>query len=192
MKEMIKCVAFILATLVVVPFVLGVKIEKITSNGDSFFQGSSQLLSLIPFRFGQFLRAAFYAHSCPNTAREITISFLTLFSHTDTEVGKHVYIGPQSNIGSCSIGNDCLIGSGVHILSGKHQHDTSDMTRPFRLQGGTYEKINIGENCWIGNQATIMANVGANSIVAAGAVVVETVEPNSIVAGNPARLLRTR
>jgi len=63
---------------------------------------------------------------------------------------------------------------------------------PIRNQGGTIEKIEIGENCWIGNNATVMADIGSHSIIAAGSVVVNQVPAKSIVAGNPARVVKTR
>ena len=192
MKASLKAAVFAVACVLISPLVLGVWLERACSKHENFFKGASQLLSLAPFHFGTYLRAAFYANACTNVDQEITIGFLTLLSHSDTELGKHVYIGAQSNIGSCSLGRDCLLGSGVHILSGKKQHDFSHPDQPIRLQGGVYEKIQIGENCWIGNNVTVMANIGANSIIAAGAVVVDDIPPNVIVAGNPARVLRER
>lgn len=192
MRERAKLLSFWLATLCVLPLYLPWLLFRRVADGDVYFQGASQLLSLVPFRIGVYLRAAFYARACPDADREIVIGFLTLLSHADTDIGRNVYIGPQSNIGSCSLGRDCLLGSGVHILSGKRQHFFAKEGVPLREQGGVIEKIRIGENCWIGNHATIMAGVGADSIVAAGAVVVEEVPPRSVVAGNPARVIRTR
>ena len=191
-KEVIKHGLFVFASIIISPLLVGIWIEKTWGENESFFKGSSQLLSLAPFRIGTYLRCAFYANACTNVDRENTIGFLTLFSHTDTEIGKHVYIGPQSNIGSCRIGRNCLLGSGVHVLSGRKQHNISDPEKPIRLQGGSYEKITIGENCWIGNQATVMADIGSNTVVAAGAVVVDDLPSGAIVAGNPARVLRLR
>ena len=192
MRAKLKVVIFTLASILISPLLLGVWIERAYSKHENIFKGASQFLSLAPFHFGTYLRSAFYAHACTSVDRETTIGFLTLLSQSDTEIGKHVYIGAQSNIGSCRLGRDCLIGSGVHILSGKRQHDFSNRDQPIRLQGGVYQKIQIGENCWIGNQATILANIGAHSIVAAGAVVVDDIPPNVIVAGNPARVLREK
>jgi len=191
-RSYLKYGAFILGSMIVLPLLLGVWLERVSGRKESFFRGSSQFLSLIPFRFGQILRAAFYKHVCTNVDREIIVGFLTLFSHSDTDIGKHVYIGAQSTIGSCSIGQDRFLVTAVHVLSGKHQHGTADSSLPMRLQGGIFEKIKIGENCWVGNQATIMANVGNNTIVAAGANIVDAMAADSVVAGNTARVLRSR
>lgn len=162
------------------------------SKSEGVFQGFSQLLSLVPGKVGVYLRASFYSLACPNTSDEISIGFLTIFSHRNTTIGPGVYIGPQCNIGKCFIGPNTLIGSGVHILSGSQQHNFEDLSAPIQEQGGAFTKITIGEDCWLGNQALIMANLEEKSIVAAGSVVTKTFEKGAIVAGNPARVISNR
>jgi acetyltransferase-like isoleucine patch superfamily enzyme len=103
-----------------------------------------------------------------------------------------VYIGPQCNIGACVIEKDCLLGSGVHILSGKQQHNFDDLDKPIREQGGHFSPITLGEDTWVGNGAIIMANVGKKCIVAAGAVVTKDIPDFAIVAGNPAAIIKMR
>jgi len=127
-----------------------------------------------------------------NCEQDVAIAFGTLFSQIDTEIACGTYIGPQCNIGSCIIGRDCLFGSGVHILSGKNQHNIDDPVTPIRDQGGKLTKIRIGQNSWIGNCALVMADVGDGCVVAAGAVVVHPVADNTIVAGNPAKVIKSR
>jgi len=192
MKFLLKKLAFLFSSIVVSPLVTVFYLLQHLSSAQSFFQGCSQLLSIVPFRVGVYLRAAFYKHTCHNVDREISVGFMTLLSQSNTDIHKNTYIGSQCNIGSCSIGKDCLLGSGVHILSGKNQHNFSDLDTPIRNQEGIITKIEIGENCWIGNNATVMANIGPNSIIAAGSVVVDQVPEKSIVAGNPARVVKTR
>lgn len=53
---------------------------------------------------------------------------------------------------------------------------------------GHYGRIRIGDNSFIGMDATIMPNVsiGCNCIVGAGSVVYESVPDDTVVAGNPA------
>ena len=63
---------------------------------------------------------------------------------------------------------------------------------PIKQQGGTFHKVTIGSNCWIGNGAIVMADIGDGSIVAAGSVVTEPVPKKAIVGGNPARLIKQR
>ena len=74
----------------------------------------------------------------------------------------------------------------------KHQHNFDDPDTPIKQQGGTFHKVTIGSNCWIGNGAIVMADIGDGSIVAAGSVVTEPVPKKAIVGGNPARLIKQR
>ncbi len=161
------------------------------SSRDSVFQSFMQFLSLAPGKIGSYQRNALAHWVIKHWHWNSYIGFGALFSHTDTAIGEGVYIGPQCNIGKCSIGKDTLLGSGVHILSGKKQHDFARSDVPIRDQGGVFEKISIGENCWIGNGAIVMASVGNGSIVAAGAVVVNDVPHGVIVGGNPAKVIKT-
>jgi acetyltransferase-like isoleucine patch superfamily enzyme len=57
----------------------------------------------------------------------------------------------------------------------------------------TTRPVIIGDNVWIGMNATILKGVriGDNSVVAAGSVVTKSVEPNTVVAGNPAVPIKT-
>lgn len=156
------------------------------------FAACSQLLSLLPGKTGSYLRNSFFHLTMTHCEQGVVIAFGTLFSQFDTEISHGTYIGPQCNIGSCKIGQDCLFGSGVHVLSGKNQHSIESTDIPIREQGGTLTKINIGEDTWIGNGAIVMADVGNKCVVAAGSVVVHTVEDNQIVAGNPAKVIKQR
>ena len=191
-KEALKQVARGLTVLLVSPLILGYRLLLPVSRGDQLFTACSQCLSLLPGLTGSYLRMAFYRYTMQHCTTEGYIGFGVLFSHRDTELHHGLYIGPQCNIGLCSIGRDCLLGSGVHVLSGKNQHRFEDVDKPIRMQGGEFSKIALGENCWVGNGAIIMANIGRDSIVGAGSVVVEDVPPGSIVGGNPARVIRNR
>lgn len=192
LKQIIKKALKITFLVLVYPLYLLFFILSKMSNPDSVFQSFSQLVSLIPGKIGIYTRAAFYKLACPDTSDEILIGFLTVFSHVNTTIEEGVYIGPQCNIGKCRIGKNTLLGSGVHILSGSKQHHFDDINTPIQQQGGTYEKITIGEDCWLGNVSIVMADVGNHSIVASGSVVTRPVDPKVIVAGNPAKLIKNR
>lgn len=172
-------------------FGLFLTVRTITRT-DSCFASFSQLLSLLPGKVGIYIRAAFYRLACPDTSDDVSIGFLTLLSHRNTSIARGVYIGPQCNIGMCSIGENTLIGSGVHILSGSRQHGFEDVDIPIKEQTGHFEKIAIGSDNWIGNQSVIMAPTGPKAIVAAGSVVTSPVSAGDIFAGNPARRIRNR
>lgn len=159
---------------------------------DSLFWSCSQVLSFFPGKSGSYFRKNYYFFVMKKCSPACTIMFGTIFSQTDTEIGGGVYIGPQCNIGSCRIEDNCIIGSGVHIVSGSRQHNFDDLAKPLNEQGGVFEKVTIGEDSWIGNGAIIMANIGKKCIVGAGAVVTKNVDDFSIVAGNPAKLIKKR
>ncbi|WP_370545290.1 DapH/DapD/GlmU-related protein [Glaciecola sp. MH2013] len=152
----------------------------------------SQSLSLVPGKFGVYLRSGFYRFTLESYAVNAVVGFGTLFSQQQISIASGVYIGPQGNIGMCNIERDCLLGSAVHIMSGAKQHNFDDPNTPLRDQGGEFTKVTIGENTWVGNGALIMADIGKNCVVAAGSVVTKPVADGCIVGGNPAKVLKTR
>jgi acetyltransferase-like isoleucine patch superfamily enzyme len=162
------------------------------TNLETAFQLPSQMLSLVPGTPGTHLRAGFYAMALRRCAPECAIGFGTIFSTPECEIGSHVYIGAYCVISDSVIGRDTLLGSHVHIVSGKHAHGFELSDTPMRLQKTSRQPIAIGENTWIGNGAIVMADVGTGCVVGAGSVVTRPVADNSIVAGNPARLVRAR
>jgi len=192
MKKMIKQCVFLLFALTMLPVTLLYFCFCFIFPKDEVLTGFSQFLSLLPGKTGCFLRAGFYRFTLTHCHPNARISFLVLLSQQDTEFHEGCYVGPQCNIGRCSIGKNTLLGSGVNVMSGKKQHNFSDTNTPIKDQGGVFEKVTIGENCWLGNGALVMANIGDNSIVAAGSVVIDDVPAMSIVAGNPAKVIKSR
>lgn len=192
MRQGIKRLVSLLFVMLALPSYLLYRLLCLIGDPTATFAAFSQLYSLLPGKIGVYLRVGFYRLACQDCHAEVVVSFGTLFSQPNIVLGSNVYIGPQGNIGACRIGQDTLLGSGVHILSGKGQHNFSELDVPIREQGGTFQQISIGKNCWIGNGAIVMAELGDNVIVAAGAVVHQDVAANSIVAGNPARVIRVR
>lgn len=107
-------------------------------------------------------------------------------------IGKFTAIGPRTTF---------LMPSGNHPMIGPS-------TYPFTMFGGawaektldTYLSIaalpdtRIGNDIWIGREATVMPGVtiGDGAIIAAHTVVTKDVEPYAIVAGNPGRHIRSR
>ncbi|QHJ11289.1 Maltose O-acetyltransferase [Paraglaciecola mesophila] len=192
MKAIVKHIIFFVSAVLISPMTLMNIVLSSLFDKDQVLSSFSQFLSLLPSKLGVYLRAGFYRFALTYCSPDAVVSFLVLFSQKDTEISEGVYIGPQCNIGRCRIEKNTLLGSGVHIMSGKEQHNFSDLTRPIKEQGGTFQKVRIGQNCWIGNGAMIMANIGANCIVGAGSVVLNDIPDNSIVAGNPARVIKPR
>lgn len=81
-----------------------------------------------------------------------------------------------------SIGDNCVLCPNVRLIA----HDASTK----RILGySKIGKIDIKENCFIGDSAIILPGItiGPNSIVGAGSVVTKDIPADMIVAGNPAR-----
>ncbi|WP_440903482.1 acyltransferase [Catenovulum sp. SX2] len=193
MKSLIKnCVdlIFILinAPLLILYFVICLVFGK--NNG--VFSAFAQFYSMLPGQLGNYARANFYRFVMQNCHPRVVVSFATLFSQQKTSIGSGVYIGPQCNIGACIIEKDCLLGSGVHVLSGKGQHNFDDLDTPIREQGGTFSQVTIGEDSWIGNGSIITANIGKKCIIGAGSVVTKDIPDYSVAVGNPAKVIRQR
>ena len=105
------------------------------------------------------------------------------------------------------IGKFCMIASGAKFIMNGGNHLTEVISAyPFSVFGNGWEKamegksfpnkgnIVIGNDVWIGHNATIMAGVtiGDGAIIATNATVTKDVAPYAIVGGNPAKEIRKR
>lgn len=105
------------------------------------------------------------------------------------------------------IGKFCMIASDVRFIMNGANHLTDAIsTYPFAIFGGDWSNAMdgktyptkgdtiIGNDVWIGYNATIMAGVkvGDGAIIATNSVVTKDVEPYTVVGGNPAREIKKR
>jgi virginiamycin A acetyltransferase len=105
------------------------------------------------------------------------------------------------------IGKFCMIASGVSFIMNGANHLTDAISAyPFAIFGKDWQQAmheksypnkgntQIGNDVWIGHNATIMAGVtiGDGAIIATNATVTKDVAPYSIVGGNPAVLIKKR
>lgn len=110
------------------------------------------------------------------------------------QIGSDTYIGPRCNLGAAApliVGSKCQIGAGVSFVAENHLFDSG--TDIFN-QGVSRIGINIGDDCWIGNNVIILDGVilGKGCVVGAGAVVTQSFPDKSVIAGVPARLIKSR
>jgi acetyltransferase-like isoleucine patch superfamily enzyme len=123
---------------------------------------------------------------------------------------KDCLFSPQINIGdNCEFGeythitsiNKIVIGDGLLtgrfvLISDNNHGETNDLAsrsiRPQNRKLSSKGPINIGNNVWIGDRATILGGVtiGDGAIIAAGAVVTKNVPDNAVVVGNPGRIIK--
>lgn len=117
---------------------------------------------------------------------------------------KYLY-GPQRLV----IGKFTAIAPGATFLMPGGNHPmVGPSTYPFTMFGGdwmeqtldTFLEIEqpgdtvVGNDVWIGRDATILpgVHIGDGAVIGAGSIVTKHVQPYEIVAGNPARPVRTR
>ena len=192
MRDALKATARGAAFICVLPCLLSYVVRSSFLGRDRALQGSTQWLSLCPGLTGQYLRRAFLARAISHCAPTATIGFGTVFSKAGARIDENAYIGVGCHIGLADIGRDVLIGSGVHVTSGRQTHGTADTGRPIREQEGQPVMVRVGAGAWIGSAAVIMADIGSNTVVGAGAVVTKDIPDSVVAAGVPAVVLKQR
>ena len=113
-------------------------------------------------------------------------------------IGSNCQFGSYNHVTAINkiiIGNGVLTGKFVTITDNSHgipgnpsDYDLSPIKRIVYSKG----RVEIGDNVWIGDKATILPNVkiGDCSIIGANAVVTKDIPPYCIAGGNPARILK--
>ncbi|RZL46207.1 MAG: acyltransferase [Pedobacter sp.] len=106
-----------------------------------------------------------------------------------TGISARAYLAGQGGI---TIGNDVIMGPNVQIFS--ENHAFTDTHKNIKDQGVIKQAVNIGNNCWIGGGATILAGVtlGDGCVVAAGSVVNKSFPENMVIGGIPAKAIKNR
>lgn len=106
------------------------------------------------------------------------------------------------------IGKFCAIAKGIEfVMNGANHRMGSVTTYPFNILGGGWEKSTptledlpfkgdtvVGNDVWIGQNATIMpgVHVGDGAIIAANTVVTKDIPAYHITGGNPCKIIRKR
>lgn len=192
MKRLFKRTIGFLMRIATLPVFIFYLLEKTSLGERKSFSGIMQAFSLIPGAPGEWLRRAILQWITGQPLEDCCISFGTTFSDPRVRIGNGVYIGTRCEIGYAEIGADCVIGSGVHVLSGKRQHAFDDVDTPIRDQETIFEVVRLGEDCWIANGCIVANDVGKKCVIGAGSVVVDPVPSYGVAMGNPCRVRRTR
>lgn len=128
------------------------------------------------------------------TGRQIDSEFM-MFPPFYSDFGKNIHLGKKVfiNSGCCFqdqggiyIGNNVLIGHKVVLATINHGLCPSDRSTNYPAP------VRIGNNVWIGANATILpgVSIGDDAVVAAGAVVSRDVGPGLVAGGVPAKILK--
>ena len=188
MKSLCEILAFLLVT----PFLLGYYIIRLLLGKRRAFADFSQVMATVPGIRGEFFRRAFYRTILPRCEKNACIGFGTIFSHPTAEIGENVYIGPYCILGDVTLEKDVLLASGVFVANGTNQHGTARLDIPIREQPGEFPRVTVGEDTWIGERATVLANIGKHCIIGAGALVIDPVPDYAIAVGVPAKVVKFR
>ncbi|MEA2191317.1 MAG: hypothetical protein QOI73_1438 [Solirubrobacteraceae bacterium] len=141
---------------------------------------------------GERMRNALHRRLGTPIGEAVILRFGCVLGRPPLSVGRMTVIGHYGLVHHASIGADCVIGDLVLISDGRRQHNLDRLDVPINAQGIQTTRVHIGDDCWIGGQATILADVGNHCVVGAGSVVIEPVDDYLIVAGNPARVIGDR
>jgi len=108
---------------------------------------------------------------------------------SNSEIGSNVVIA-RGTIDATVIGDDVKIDDHVFIA-----HNVQVGNRTFVIAGAEVSgSVEIGEDCWVSPQVTIIngVSIGSGSLLGIGSVVLRDVPHNSVAVGNPARVIKPR
>ena len=144
MKQLFKKLIHGSACVVVLPAVVCYRVGAVVIGRDKAFPGWSQALALLPGLTGQYLRRAFYSLTLTRCGDGACLTFGTIFSHPDADIGRNVYVGAFCSLGAVTLEDDVLVASNVSIMNGSRQHGTERLDIPIRDQPGVFEEVTIG------------------------------------------------
>ena len=171
------------------PFTLLSILDYRLRNSERVYQFHAMLLSLIPGKIGQYIRASFYMQTLSKSSYDLLVGFCSWFAHPTAEVGKNVALGCFTIIGTVTFDDNVLVGSKVSILSGKFQHGGGLGENTINDDNLKYQRVFIGKNTWLGENSVVMGSIEDDCVVSAGSVVTKPMKSNMIAIGNPARFL---
>lgn len=191
-KSILKKIILCLSVTAVMPLLFVVGIGSRLVGRKRAFESGAQWVSVVPGSLGNALRTGYYYCGLKSFDPTAKICLGSVICDPGSEIGRHVYVGTYCEFGLVRIGDDTLIASRVMVPSGKRIHGFDRLDIPIRMQPGVPERVEIGEDCWIGSGAVVMSSVGKQTVVGAGAVVVKPLPERVVCGGNPARVIRSR
>lgn len=156
------------------------------------FEGWSQAYALLPGICGEWLRAGFYKLSLEHWGTDCQIQFGTILGRPSVFLHDGVSVGPYCALGNVNIGAHTILGTGVQIPSGGHQHGIERVDVPIKEQERKFVRITIGRDCWLGSGSIVLADVGNHCVIGAGSVVSSPIPDFAIATGVPANVVRFR
>lgn len=158
------------------------------------------------YLYSKFFKIILQGKSVRNSKIDKTAKIYSGTEFYDSSIGRHSYIGYNSEVHSCDIGAFCSIAN--HLILGGAEHPLKWVsTSPvfYNVSGGTgrhlgnneiapLKRTTIGNDVWIGSRVIIMQglNIGTGAVIGAGSIVTKNVPPYAVVAGSPARIIKYR
>ncbi len=146
-------------------------------------------------------RAAILKELVPSQGKNLYLQGPIQFDYgVNTTFGDNCYANFNLVILDCApvrIGNDVFMGTGVSLLTPVHPFLPSERNQRGNgagvLSDREYAKpIEIGSNCWIASNVTVIGGVkiGDGCVIGAGSVVTRDIPSGCLAAGNPCRVIR--
>jgi Acetyltransferase (isoleucine patch superfamily) len=168
--------------------------ENFLSNFDGYnIYERNEILSQFEHLNDPNLRRQYFKYLLGGTGEQLIIfkGFIfdypkRIFIGENFFANNNLYLNSNANI---TIGDNAFIGPNVSIITANHPLNSE------RRNAGELvsDEVKIGNNVWIGANATILpgVSIGNNVVIAAGAVVTKSFEENSILlAGVPAKKVK--
>jgi acetyltransferase-like isoleucine patch superfamily enzyme len=113
---------------------------------------------------------------------------ILIYENAELVIGENVFFNNYCSINCLqhiSIGENTIFGEGVKLYDHNHLHEFNPNLIIHRANFST-APINIGKNCWIASNVTILKGVtiGDNVIIGANNLIYKSVPSNSIVKSN--------
>ena len=141
---------------------------------------------------GERMRVALHRRIGTQIGEHAVLRHGCILERPPLSIGPMTMLGHYAHVQHASIGADCLVSDHVLVMDGRRQHHFDRLDIPVNEQGGIVRQVRVGDDCFIGAGAKVLADVGDHCVVGAGAVVLEPVADYKIVAGNPARVIGDR
>lgn len=137
-----------------------------------------------PFACVRMPKSKFFGGNCIINHRVSLLCSLTC--------GQGVQINPGAVLyGRVAVGDFSMIGPNAVIAATNHG---MSIDIPMSLQKSTVEGVTIGDDVWIGANATILdgVTIGSGAIIGAGAVVSHDIPSMAVAVGVPAKVIKYR